>query len=123
MKLDQSTPRPAGAALAERPSAAGVPAGRTRGMAQAHQDSELQHSFAPGEIGFDFLPLDLPTADTPPVPTSPRNLLPVLDLNSTGPLPELGSSGNDTASSKPPAAAKANGHAAITPSRSPGKIW
>ena len=92
-------------------------------MAQAHQDSELQHSFAPGEIGFDFLPLDLPTADTPPVPTSPRNLLPVLDLNSTGPLPELASSGNGTASSKPPAAGKANGHAAITPSRSPGKIW
>lgn len=58
------------------------------GMASAHQDSELQHSFGPNEFGFDFLPLDLPTAETPPLPTSPRNVLPVFDLNSKGPLPE-----------------------------------
>jgi hypothetical protein len=92
-------------------------------MASAHQDSELQHSFAPGEIGFDFLPLDLPGADAPPVPTSPRNLLPVLDLNSTGPLPELGAGGNGAAATKAPPSGKANGHAAAATGRSPGKIW
>ena len=90
-------------------------------MASAHQDSELQHSFAPGEIGFDFLPLDLPAGDAPPVPTSPRNLLPVLDLNSTGPLPELGTNGNGVAAAKE-STARANGHAAKA-AQSPGKIW
>jgi hypothetical protein len=98
-------------------------------MASAHQDSELQHSFAPGEIGFDFLPLDLPTADTPPLPTSPRNQLPVLNLNSTGPLPDLDGKKNGSAAAPAPPAAKAgkggaNGHApAKSTSRAPGQFW
>jgi hypothetical protein len=123
MKLDHYTPRPAGAALAERLPAAGNPAGRARGMASAQQDNELQHSFAPGEIGFDFLPLDVPSADAPPVPTSPRNLLPVLDLNSTGPLPELGANGREVRRAGDVSSPVRQSHREADASRSPGRIW
>jgi hypothetical protein len=123
MKLEQYTPRPARAALAERSSGAGNPASRSRGMAQAQQDSELQHSFGPREVGFDFLPLELPNAAAPPVPTSPRNVLPVLDLNSTGPLPELGTNGREFGRAADVSPPVRRGHREADASRSPGRIW
>lgn len=52
----------------------------------AHQDSELQHSFGPGEVTFDYLPLESTTAPNLPVNVQPENRLPVFDLASTGPL-------------------------------------
>ena len=58
-------------------------------MASAQQDSELQHSFGPQEIGFDFLPLELPEAGAAPLPIRPADPLPTFDLESDGPLPEL----------------------------------
>ena len=122
MKLGEYTPRSAGGALIDRPRAAGPLSGRPSGMASAQQDSELQHSFGPGEVGFDFLPLDVPAAGAPPVPTSPRNVLPVLDLNGTGPLPEL-AAGNGAAKG----AGRSNGQALAarseTATKAPGKIW
>ena len=42
------------------------------GMATQAQDSELQHSFGPQEIGFDYLPLEL----TPPDGTAVRTQTP-----------------------------------------------
>jgi hypothetical protein len=57
-------------------------------MASA-QDSELAHSFGPHEIGFDFLPLELPAADEPPLPTRPAAPMPALDLSGEEPLPEM----------------------------------
>jgi hypothetical protein len=57
-----------------------------------------------------------------PVPTSPRNELPVLDFASTGPLPELAANGNG-ALAKPPAAKNgSNGHATAA-TGAPGKFW
>jgi hypothetical protein len=58
-------------------------------MASAQQDSELQHSFGPGGVGFDFLPLDLAATSAPPLPTQPAYVLPMLDLASDSPLPDL----------------------------------
>ncbi|MCU0880636.1 MAG: hypothetical protein MUF06_22935, partial [Pirellulaceae bacterium] len=58
-------------------------------MAAAPQDSELQHSFGPGEIGFDFLPLSDAAPRELPVPTEPAPPVPVFDLSGSGPLPDL----------------------------------
>ncbi|QDU29873.1 hypothetical protein ETAA8_49890 [Anatilimnocola aggregata] len=51
---------------------------------QTNQDSELQHSFGPGEIGFDFLPLQTTSA---PLPTQPENTIPTFDMQSHTELP------------------------------------
>ncbi len=56
---------------------------------QMHQDSELQHSFAPGEIGFDYLPLDRTPSQPLPLPTTPASAVPVFSLDSDEPLPPL----------------------------------
>ncbi|WP_425615038.1 prenyltransferase/squalene oxidase repeat-containing protein [Anatilimnocola sp. NA78] len=53
---------------------------------QTNQDSELQHSFGPGEIGFDFLPLQTTSA---PLPTQPETTIPTFDLQSSSELPSL----------------------------------
>lgn len=54
---------------------------------QTNQDSELQHSFGPGEVGFDFLPLQ--AAADAPLPTQPVAMVPTFDLRSSLPLPAL----------------------------------
>ena len=94
MKLAQShrlVPPPSSAAGAEpRLTLRKHPTG---GMATAESkaasaDSELQHSFGPGGVGFDFLPLELPGAVAePPLPTKPAAKVPVVGLESSGPLP------------------------------------
>ncbi len=54
---------------------------------QTNQDSELQHSFGPGEVGFDFLPLQ--AASDAPLPTQPEATVPTFDMRSSAPLPAL----------------------------------
>jgi hypothetical protein len=54
---------------------------------QTNQDSELQHSFGPGEVSFDFLPLS--AASDAPLPTVPVTPVPTFDLGSETPLPPL----------------------------------
>ena len=60
------------------------------GMATQAQDSELQHSFGPQEIGFDYLPLELTPPDGTAVRTQPAAKVPYIDLDSNTPfeLPE-----------------------------------
>ena len=70
------------------------------GMATQAQDSELQHSFGPQEIGFDYLPLELTPPDGTAVRTQPEAKLPYIDLNSNTPfeLPETPSESPSTGS-------------------------
>lgn len=91
-------------------------------MSRTNRDSELNHSFGPNEIGFDFLPLEASNPDIP-LPTKPRLALPVFDLASdtkalppTAPAP--GSAALSTLAGPPPAmrGGKTNGAA-------PAKFW
>jgi len=89
----------------------------TGGMATAESkaasaDSELQHSFGLGGVGFDFLPLELPGVD-PSLPTGPQTKLPVIGLESAGPLPVVDDRGADAPRSP----------AEPAPNRGPGEIW
>lgn len=54
---------------------------------QTNQDSELQHSFGPGEVGFDFLPLQAAAGAS--LPTQPEATMPTFDLRSSSPLPSF----------------------------------
>lgn len=104
-----------------------------------HQDSELQHSFGPLEIGFDFLPLEASAAEAAPLPTRPGERVPMLDIQSSGPLvlpPE--SAAAPAADPSPPRTGRANGQQSgkqngqpngqktsspPAADRSPGTIW
>ena len=44
-------------------------------MARPSKTANCSTASGPNEIGFDFLPLELPAAAAPPVPTSPRNVV------------------------------------------------
>lgn len=96
---------------------------------QMHQDSELQHSFAPGEIGFDYLPLERTPREAPPVPTSPVSPIPVFSLESDEPLPppETLPVVGPSVSAPPPAptrpAPRIGKVGRSTPSRAAGEIW
>ncbi|MGI8980488.1 MAG: prenyltransferase/squalene oxidase repeat-containing protein [Pirellulaceae bacterium] len=93
------------------------------GMATQAKDSELQHSFGPQEIGFDYLPLELTPSDGVAVRTQPAAKVPYIDLNSNTPF-ELPEAPPEPASSPPPASRpprKANGKP--HPDRSPGTLW
>src|SRR5262245_22594353 len=90
------------------------------GMA-TQQDSELQHSFGPQEIGFDYLPLELTPPDGVAVRTAPAAKIPFIDLDSTTPfeLPEAPPEPVSQPSSRP--LRKANGKTQTD--RSPGTLW
>lgn len=90
-------------------------------MATQTQDSELQHSFGPQEIGFDYLPLELTPPDGTAVRTQPSAKLPFIDLNSSSPfeLPDLPASAATAPAQSP--VRKANGKPAGD--RSPGTLW
>src|SRR5262245_47614934 len=78
---------------------------------KASADSELQHSFGLGGVGFDFLPLELSsTAVDPPLPTKPAAKVPVIGLESSGPLP-------------PADAPRPTAESIREPTRKPGEIW
>jgi hypothetical protein len=94
-------------------------------MAAAPQDSELQHSFGPGEIGFDFLPLSDAAPRELPVPTEPAPPVPVFDLSGSGPLPDLAA---DSLRSVAPAAEGMLSGSGLArthnrQSRAAGEIW
>ncbi len=91
------------------------------GMATQAQDSELQHSFGPQEIGFDYLPLELTPPDGVAVRTQPAAKVPYIDLNSNTPF-ELPDAPPEPAASAPPRPApKTNGKPQAD--RSPGTLW
>src|SRR5436190_296407 len=91
------------------------------GMATQAQDSELQHSFGPQEIGFDYLPLELTPPDGVVVRTAPAAKLPFIDLASNTPfeLPEAPLALLETNAPARPLR-KANGKPV---DRSPGTLW
>lgn len=90
------------------------------GMATQAQDSELQHSFGPQEIGFDYLPLELTPPDGTAVRTQPAAKLPYIDLNSNTPF-ELPEAPPESASPSSRPAKKTNGKSQAD--RSPGTLW
>src|SRR4029453_3239507 len=104
----------------------GTASGTARPVATAPQDSELAHSFGPGEIGFDFLPLEVPTGPDLPLPTGPATPLPSFDLAGDEPLPELLDAPAETTplpaklDAPPPARASARPQVRA---RSAGEIW
>jgi Squalene-hopene cyclase C-terminal domain len=89
------------------------------GMATQAQDSELQHSFGPQEIGFDYLPLELTPPEGIAVRTQPAARVPFIDLNSNTPF-ELSEVPPEPVSSPPPPR-KSNGKPQAD--RSPGTLW
>lgn len=92
------------------------------GMATQAQDSELQHSFGPQEIGFDYLPLELTPPDGAAVRTQPTAKMPFIDLNSIAPY-ELPDVPRESPPSSPtaPQPRKSNGKPQLD--RSPGTLW
>src|SRR5438046_6496971 len=91
------------------------------GMATQAQDSELQHSFGPQEIGFDYLPLELTPPDGVAVRTQPAAKVPFFDLASDAPLelPEAPPEPAPAAGSAKPVR-KANGR---HHDRAPSTLW
>ena len=90
------------------------------GMATQAQDSELQHSFGPQEIGFDYLPLELTPPDGTAVRTQPAAKVPYIDLNSNTPF-ELPEAPPESPSAPSRPAKKTNGKPQAD--RSPGTLW
>ena len=93
------------------------------GMATQTQDSELQHSFGPQEIGFDYLPLELTPPDGAAVRTVPAAKIPYIDLDSNTPfeLPEAPPEPVSSVPAAPRRPRKANGKPQTD--RSPGTLW
>lgn len=97
---------------------------------QTPQDSELQHSFGPQEIGFDYLPLELTPPDGAALRTQPSERLPFFDLASSEPLnlPDLNGNGSPPPAeptgrpTRKSALNHANGKSPST-DRSPGTLW
>ncbi len=111
--LFSSRSAPRGAARSDR-AESGIPgtaSGMARPKATAPQDSELAHSFGPGGIGFDFLPLEIASGNMP-LPTQPAAPIPSLDLEGNDPLPEIA----DPSAPRPSARPQHR-------DRSAGEIW
>ncbi|MFN0016778.1 MAG: prenyltransferase/squalene oxidase repeat-containing protein [Pirellulaceae bacterium] len=89
-------------------------------MATQTQDSELQHSFGPQEIGFDYLPLELTPPDGTAVRTQPAAKVPFIDLNSSAPF-ELPEAAPQVSAPAPRPPRKTNGKPQSE--RSPGTLW
>lgn len=95
-------------------------------MSQQRRDSELQHSFAAGEMGFDFVPLEDPKVPGGPVPVLPSTNVPSLSLSSDSAL--LSASGSLPITSPPERAKTANTGATLGIShtrstRTPSRFW
>ncbi len=94
-------------------------------MSQARRDSELQHSFAAGELGFDFVPLEEPKVAGTPVKTLPGSNVPNLSLSSDAPL--LSASGSlPLLAERERSQAGGPGSLGISPARStrtPARFW